>query len=285
MRIILLDSKLTTFVSSPAAEVPLLGKPLLYRAIEQWVQKGAQRLDIFLENMASTALPRGDRWGVDLRWHARSGDISSDLLELEPDDVVVVGRLQDYPAPDFLTSRPCCLVNLNGSWSGWAFLKAAHLDSWLSRFSVPGVLEVHHPASRWEKPADLLNLQLRVLREGLVDALETSPGVWQAPGSRYHPSARLHPPLFLGRNTQVGRGVELGPAVVVENHSRIGARCRIWDAWVPPRTLVAPKQTLNNLLVSSSRCESAPLLTPLEFLAGVFKRFSASTRKKGSSNV
>lgn len=235
------------------ALTPLLGKPLLERAFEYWIERGATSFDVFLTqapHRTESTLGDGQRWGVSVAYHTGSPEFLSGSSE----EMTILGLLDAFPAPDDLASLECATVSHNQDWTGWIQAKFGVVQEFALSRTLPRQLpRVFHPRRKLGTREAFLALQLYALKRNCVEAREISPGVWLGPGALVHPTATLQAPLYLGANSTVDAGAMVGPAVVVGRDSQVGANSELVDCWVRENVGVAPRTKAKGEVVGRKR--------------------------------
>ncbi|MEN9474113.1 MAG: hypothetical protein RIS48_833 [Pseudomonadota bacterium] len=255
--------------------MPLLGKPLLQRSVENLVQLGCKQVHVFLgDNPAPVRelLGNGERWGMQLHYH---------YLQVEEDLPDNLRRLQLDPASQYwlacddrLPWRP----EQADDNLAWYWTDASERRHWagLGRFSgqwlaaLPGCRDRQDfearlmaaptvqstPALRplsCESDADFLR------SAGML--LDSEPGsspdsIHVGRGVVVHPSAVLKGPVWLGHLVHVDAGVELGPYAVLEDGVVVDQGAAIQHSVVVSDTYVGKELNLHQCVAAPGRLAS-----------------------------
>lgn len=256
----------------PALLLPLLGKPMLQRAVEQLVRHGCRHIDIALGDDAAAVkafLGGGERWGCRLSYHylaaheplgrfMRRLNLSADSHYWLADAL----QVPETPLPVFdgpnagvgFDGRPLCFADGNGSrWSGWGLFSGAWL---LARQAPPcreclqrqvlsdvglAPLRVTQPLS-----AATLNDFLASSRRLLAARAQDEHTIGR--GSRIHPSAHINAPVFIGAQVKIAAGAVIGPNAVIESGSFIDFGTHLRDCVVLADTYAGKELDLNRII-------------------------------------
>lgn len=293
------DSELDSHRETPHILLPLLGKPLLQRAIESLVQGGSNFIHVLLGNNASKVrafLGKGERWGVTLLYHYRSSDqtLGGELkrLGLQHDSYYRLAHADRLPG-----LVPFDQVEWNRAivwtekksvhWSGWGDFTGAWLTASAARsFSM---LEQSVLADqKIDKVSSCLRLCVKTKRAVLESAhrlLDEQNGIIQmGKNCRIHPSARIEGPCYVGNFVRIGADVHLGPYSIVEDGSLIDQRCAVGNSLILPDTYVGEDLDVYQAVVaqgsyySSTHDAELTQLAPT-VLAGVSESLAATCQR------
>jgi hypothetical protein len=284
-RALLLADLATELLGQPSALVPLLGKPLLLRAVERLVAHGCKEILVLLGEHAGevrSLLGNGERWGCRLAYHYLDprmhlsrqlralGVLAADRYWLADASRVPVEPLpdaNDQSAPGRLL---CWQDDGRPQWSGWGSLPGTWL---LAQDAAPAqVLEADRlladptlaisPISAplaASSPLALLDSTRRLLAAGDI-AVRMHPG----PGSQVDAEAQLIPPLHLGRGVKIGAGAIVGPNAVVEDGAFIDRDTHLCNSIVLPETYVGPELDLDGVVAGPGLLANTRLDTVTE---------------------
>lgn len=254
--------------------IPLLGKPLLQRSVENLVRLGCKQVHVFLgDNPAPVRelLGDGQRWGVQLHYHYRQmdEDLPTNLRRLHLDEAS-----QYWLACD--DRVPAMPIHVNGNTAGyWGTASDRHWaglgcfsGSWLktlqgcdnredleNRLATSTEVQwtpVEHPLS-CESDADFLRSARTCLDanpSGAPDSIRIGRG------AVIHPSAVLQGPVWIGHLVHIGAGVQLGPHAVLEDGVVVDQGAAIQDSAVVPDTYVGKELNLNHCVAAPGRLSS-----------------------------
>ena len=254
----------------PAGLVPLLGKPLLLRAVERLVEHGCKEIFVLLGENAGevrSLLGDGERWGCHITCHYLDpqATLSGQLR------AVGVGTSGHYwladasqvPAEalpvDVRQSAAGLLLTWQDGgrqrWNGWgrfmsAWLLAQNLppaqalaperllaDPWLVSKQTSAPLAAISPAA-------LLDSARR-----LLDTASSAARFQPATDSQIAPDAQLILPVHLGRGIKIGPGAVVGPNVVIEDGAFIDRDTHLCNSIVLPGTYVGRELDLDGVVV------------------------------------
>ncbi|WP_254546091.1 sugar phosphate nucleotidyltransferase [Halomarina pelagica] len=93
-------------------------------------------------------------------------------------------------------------------------------------------------------PWDLLTVASEVLRHGIVDGHQHTPGVWVADSARVNDDATLQPPVVVGPDCEVAAGAVIGPNVALGRNTTVGANATLARSVLDTDARVGPGTTL-----------------------------------------
>ena len=256
---------------TPALLLPVLGKSLLQRALEQLVRLGCRHIHVVLGDDAAPIrafLQDGERWGCRLSYHYLSaqtrfaGLIRS--LQLAPGQNVWLADAAQCPeiAPTTAPSRHVWHAADGVQWSGWSCLPA----DWLHAQD----LDLSYAAqARWQIAAPQLLTQrvsrplaatsLAELLRSAQAALPAPPTIHMGRHCRIHPSARLIPPVWLGDHVKIAADAIVGPNAIIESHAFIDAGTTIRHSLIMPASYVGVALSLHDSITQGPHLAHIPL--------------------------
>lgn len=250
----------------PALVLPVLGKPMLQRALEILIQQGCRKIHVILGEDAKSIrdfLDDGQRWGCDLEYHYQHpGETIGRLL-------MRIGITAETSL--WLADAACLPLDFfpNGSgnflfcheqdgqpiWSGWCRLESRALVglAWpldglgqqLLSFGIPAVIG-----------SVLSALDMTAWHRGCLSLLASehaSVAFRQGKDSLVHASARIIPPVRIAENVRIGADCIIGPEAVIEAGSIIGKDTHLRHSIVLPDTFVGEHLSLTDCIVRGSR--------------------------------
>lgn len=254
--------------------IPLLGKPLLQRSVENLVRLGCKQVHVFLgDNPAPVRelLGDGQRWGVQLHYHYQllDEDLPTNLRRLHLNETSLYWLACDDRVP----ATP---IDVRGDTAGywdsasnrhWAglgcfsggWLKALQgccnrqdFETRLAASTAVQWRQVVRPLS-CESDADFLR--------SARTCLDANPGGVQdnirvGRGAVIHPSAVLQGPVWVGHLVHVGAGVQLGPYAVLEDGAVVDQGAAVQDSVVVPDTYVGMELNLHHCVAAPGRLAS-----------------------------
>lgn len=257
---------------------PILGRPLLQRAVEHLVLLGCRQLLVMLDDNAAAVrdyLQHGERWGCRITYHYP--DPRATLQSFLP--AIGISAQQHYllgnawSVPDHAEIDAQCDqssgITWHGSesssnyWTGWgcvagswlltldmpvdATLLAEHIagDAGLAKVSCEPLLDARSPASLLSGIERLLASERDHIQ---ISAL-----------ADIHPSVRLIAPCHIGKAVRIDAGAVIGPDAVIEDHAYIGADAQIRHSLVLPGTYVGPGLELDQVIVRGPALLNAAL--------------------------
>ncbi|MFC6837757.1 sugar phosphate nucleotidyltransferase [Halomarina ordinaria] len=93
-------------------------------------------------------------------------------------------------------------------------------------------------------PWDLLTVATEVLRHGIVEGHQRTPGVWVADSARVNDDASLQAPVVVGPDCEVAAGAVIGPNVALGRNTTVSANTTLARAVLDTDCRVAPGSTL-----------------------------------------
>lgn len=253
----------------PAVLLPLLGKPLLQRAIEKLVGHGCRQVLVVVGDDAGDLrafLGDGTRWGCRIGYHYLDPERRVRPL-IRPLGVrggshywLADARcVPDEPLPADLPAsaagHPLCFAaGPTRPWTGWGLFAGwwlLALDRLPDCLALAGIIPgdanlfpviVAQPLSA-ATPGRLLASARQLL------GADRQARVVVGRGCRIDPGARLVAPLFIGRRVRIRAGAVVGPNVAIEDGALIGREARIVDSLVMPDTAVGERLSLERSVV------------------------------------
>jgi NDP-sugar pyrophosphorylase family protein len=278
---------------------PLLDRPFLQHVVESVIVAGASEIDLVLGESSRAVkdlLGNGSRWGVSVRYHEARGGTSvygaipttqtngfGEPVLLAHTHVlpqVKLERITNGRLPLFL-----CWKDSKASWTGWAVLQAAALDTlrrassaqdFFERYlragdvklsSHPAIEEVAKPLFLDSYP-ELIAAHLSVLSDQhrglLLTGRELFPGVRLSRGVVINRTARLVAPVFIGENCRVGEYCQIGPGASLGKDCIIGDLTTITDSVICAGSYVGQGLELRHVYVEGSRLVNARLRAEID---------------------
>ena len=251
--------------------MPLLGKPLLQRSVENLVWLGCKQVHVFLgDNPAPVRelLGNGERWGVQLHYHylQLDEDLPANLRRLQLDEASQYWLACDDRVPAMPPPVNGDTVGYWGTasdrhWAGLGCFSGGWLNA-LQGCSSRQDLEnrlAAFPAMQWTQVGQPLSCEsdadfLRSARTCLDTHLGGTPGsIRIGRGAVIHPSAVLKGPVWVGHLVHVDAGVQLGPYAVLEDGAMVDQGAAIQDSVVMPDTYVGMELNLQHCVAAPGR--------------------------------
>jgi hypothetical protein len=253
----------------PAGLVPLLGKPLLLRAVERLVEHGCKEIFVLLGENAGevrSLLGDGERWGCHITCHYLDpqATLSGQLR------AVGVGTSGHYwladasqvPAEalpvDVRQSAAGLLLTWQDGdrqrWNGWG----RFMGAWLLAQNLPPAQALAPErllADPWlvskQTSAPLASISPTALLDSarrLLDTASSAARCQPATDSQIAPDAQLILPVHLGRGIKIGAGAVVGPNVVIEDGAFIDRDTHLCNSIVLPETYVGRELDLDGVV-------------------------------------
>ena len=271
-------------LGQPNTLLPLAGRPMLQRVVEQLARLGCQRLYVMLGTRAAdfrSYLGAGERWGVTVTYHHLSAAESLGLalrnLRLDPDQRYWLADAQQLPdatqaePADAGPGRAVCWQADNGTrWTGWGRFRG----DWLSGLEVVTRTDLEQAVlEALAVERDLLVPPLSVATPadylaGCVHILEQQTAVAQGRGCEIHTSVQIHPPVIIGRHVKIAPRAVIGPRVILGDGAFIDEHALVRDAVVLPYTYVGESLELNRAVARGNRLANIVLDTVVEITDG-----------------
>lgn len=266
--------------------LPLLGRPLLQRAIEALAGADIRNLHVMLgEDPRPTRrfLDDGSRWGCRITYHhSRDGESLGSLarrLGLEAGQHYVLADAARMPAwtPHGLDAlrQPDAPAQIwisrqagRPRWSGWGSFAGEWLRASGAAFDGSAL-----EASPADGGAPVMTEVATVLSVMTPEAILASARhlliagkhqVTLGRGCRIHPTAKLLPPVWLGEKVHVGPGCTVGPEAVIEDGTMLERDGAATQALVLPRTFVGSGLGLDQAIAAGRRLVNVRLDTMVE---------------------
>ncbi len=274
-----------TLFEQPAGLVPLLGKPVLLRAIERLVERGCKEIFILLgENPGEvrSLLGDGERWGCRITCHyldphaTLSGQLRA--LGIGASGHCWLANASQVPAEalpgDVRQSAAGLLLTWQDGdrqcWSGWG----RFMSAWLLAQDLPPAQALAPErllADPWlvsrQTGTPLAATSAVALLDSahrLLDAAGSTARVQPSPDSQIAPDAQLILPVHLGRGIKIGAGAIVGPNVVIEDGAFIDRNTHVRNSIVLPETYVGPELDLDGLVAGPGMLANTRLDTITE---------------------
>ena len=249
--------------------VPVAGRPLVQRVLEQLVAREIVLLDIIVAHRPEQVeglLGNGERWGCSIRYHvATSAETAAETytrIDLPPDEWVLLADVQYVWADGgsfLLEEEREVLVERDGvdgkADTGWGLI---HGET-LSAGRMGQLPRCVSSGEGWavDSYQGYLELTKQVLDGALADAaIEGHDGgerIWFSRNVMLHPSVQVTPPVQIGPDCQIGRGVTLGPYVVLGEGSVLDSGCSVEDAVVLPGSYIGEGLELSGVMIDRNR--------------------------------
>jgi hypothetical protein len=269
------EASVDTRLGGPLSLCPLLGKPLIERAVEQLVRAGCKQLHVPLGDDPEplrALLGDGGRWGCTIRYHYRALDESlrdflrrlqipagARLWVASGRDVPLAHRaVADLAAVDSRHPAGSVLVAASRGtrrWIGWGCFDATwlggalpeHDDELAGQFADPAVLATRVVPALGSHSAGELLASARKLLDA-ADAPVTCAGQ-----ASVDPRARLIPPVYIGAHARIAAGAIVGPHAVVGARASIGAGCTLANGLVLDDTYVGADLYLHGVIARGNQ--------------------------------
>jgi carbonic anhydrase/acetyltransferase-like protein (isoleucine patch superfamily) len=261
-------------LDQPNGLLPVHGKPMLQRSIEQLARLGCKQVHLIIgEDVQAirSFLQSGQRWGCQVSYHYRMAQEPlaqlARRLNLPIDEefwLADAERLPDLKDLQRLLaecSAPVCTLFTGHNeprWLGWARVSG----DWLIRQNI----RVSHAAfgleARGQSSIQRLTAQHPSLSvrhtEGLLGASETLFAQGTTPvviskRAMVDPSAELIAPVYIADQVFIGPNCRIGPDVSIERGSFIGRGTHIRDSLVLDDTYVGQELELTDVIVKGSQ--------------------------------
>lgn len=266
-------------LGDPAICQPMLGKPLLLRAIEGIVRLGCRHIRVVIDGRAEAVrslLQDGERWGCQLSYHDLSAPSSLGAfmrgLDINAMDDILVADAWHVPecidAMDDLAAAPGVVICWNKgdtrSWMGWGCLSGAWLlsrSAALSRANFERlVLEDDWLLQRSDRAPLCAMTASRFLDSSarLLSAASDTGSVIDHEAF-IHPEARIVPPVFIGSRARIGAGAVIGPLAIVEAGAFIDRGSFVSNAVILPDTYLGEDLNAECAVIRGDKLANIPL--------------------------
>lgn len=246
---------------------PLLGQPLLQRAVEQLVRLGARHIMVVLDDNAAEIrdfLKSGERWGCRITYHYPDPNASMgrflQAIGVTANQHYWLGNAWSVPGEK---SSASAMGNGAGTtlhwqedgetpWTGWGCISGAWLISRNLDVDVAS-LAAHITSDEWlEKqvisPACIAKTPATFIA-GIAHLLASAgPAIRKSSQARIHPTARLVAPCHIGKAVKVEAGAVIGPYAVIEDGAYVSSGVRIHHSIVMPDTFVGAELELHRVI-------------------------------------
>jgi len=278
-----------TPLGQPSELVPLLGRPLLQRAVERLARAGITRIHVALGESTlpvKALLADGSRWGCNVRYHTPSADESfSDFcrrLELEPSQRYALASAGMMPMEAELSLHGAMPAAALGSayvwqagektkWTGWGVFAGEWLlgqEVAISHAALEQrLLAIHHIERKQLKAplsatslSELLHSHERLLASEAAAETSSRPGR----GSQVHPTARILAPVHIGQHVQIGAHAIVGPNVSIGDGALIDREAYVENSVVLPCTYVGEGLEVIGAIAAGDRIANARLNTVIK---------------------
>ena len=261
--------------------LPLVGKPLLQRAVERLADHGCRHIHVVLDDEGTAIrsfLQDGERWGCRFSYHRLGeAELFSQLMRrldlaasshywLADALRVPVGPLPATPTLP-LWGQPLCWKDFGGShWSGWGCFSGAWLLEQTVAAGRAALAQQVGQDSRLRRhgiDAPLSGATLAawlVSSRRLLDHADSGTSA-HAASRRIHPSARFIAPYTIGRHVKIGADVVVGPHAVIESGAYIDRGTHLRDCVVLPDTYVGKELELDGIIARGRRLAHIALNT------------------------
>lgn len=277
-----------TFSGTPLALLPILGRPVLHRVVDQFRRCGIESVSV-LQASAQHAGTEIDR-AADLPWKWVAADqiwrAAEDEFECQVQagaELVLLMRLGAYaeveldPLIQFHIDRHNHITQVQASdgaidffvLSGSRRNDAAYLlRRNLREARVLGpAFETHGYVNRLRTPADFRALALDSLMQKTSirpAGEEVRPGIWLAAGARVNRNARLVAPCYVGASSKVRAGALITRGSSIEHHCLVDCGSVIEESTLLPLSYLGTGLDLSHSVVGSNRIFNARYKAELE---------------------
>lgn len=253
------------------ALMPLAGKPMVQRAIEQAVGLGCRRIELVLAGQMQAyelLLGDGERWGCALNYHylPPASQPVQLLARLAPEaDVLYWVVSADSVVTESVVPDGACVYCDDGQWSGWARLSGAQLGNVMHSArqrehfgqAVLALADTEQRAPQRALHSSSASSALNALQTLLADtaAMPTrprEPGIWIGNGSKIHPGAILQAPVWIGQNVLVREHAQIGPGSMLADGCVVDQGASVEQAIVLPGTYIGQGLHVNKALVKGN---------------------------------
>lgn len=192
---------------TPLALVPVCGRTLLDRALEQISREGGGEVLVLgadRPHLVRAALEHGSHWGMKVRFHSLDRPLEAEVARLR------------FLAEFHHTGEP---VVRRLAASGWLLPATMKTASFPGKGAIAKLLRDHEVPS-------------------MVTMREVTPGVRVSTRASVHPSAMITAPAWIGPSAKIAAGAMIGPDAIVETGAFIDQGAHVASAWIGPDTYV-----------------------------------------------
>lgn len=210
---------------APLALMPVCGRTLLDRALEQISRKGGGEVLVLAADrphLIRAALQHGSHWGMKVRFHPLDRPLDAEVARLR--------FLKEFHQPGEPSVHRL-------TESGWLLPSTMEIASFPGKGTIATLLRDR------ETPA-------------MVTMRETLPGVWVSTRASVHPSAAITAPAWIGPSAKIAAGTLIGPDAIVETGAFIDQDAHVASAWIGPDTYVGRGAELTGKMAWGTLLES-----------------------------